>query len=246
MSKAKPKSDETIVTFLLDKSGSMSPIKGDTIGAFNAYLDTLKESPTGISFSFLQFDTNSVDTIHRNVPVADALSLTDATYQPNGGTPLIDASFKTIKAVESAIAERKGNPPRIVICIQTDGQENASIEHTWADLTALIKAKTALGWQFNFMGCGIDAYAQGSRMGIMAANTMSYERHSPQMTRAAFSASARNTMDFATGRATSTAYSMGQRSAAGDKHIPLDLKAGTAPTKPVVAKRKPIVDDITL
>lgn len=246
MTKTKPSS--TLVTFLLDKSGSMSPIKSDTIGAFNAYLDTLKEAPNGISFSFLQFDTNSVDTIHRNVPVEDAASLTAATYQPNGGTPLIDAAYKTIKAVESAIGERK-TTPKVVICIQTDGQENASIDHTWADLTALIKEKTALGWQFNFMGCGIDAYAQGSRMGIAAFNTMSYDRHSPEATRAAFSASARNTQMFASGMASTTAYSMAQRTASRDKHVPLDLRQATSPQsapQPKVVARKPIVDDIKL
>ncbi len=54
----------------------------------------------------------------------------------------------------------------MVICIQTDGLENASTEHTWAELNLLIKEKAKLGWQFNFMGAGIDAYEQGRQMGI--------------------------------------------------------------------------------
>jgi hypothetical protein len=31
---------KTLVTFLLDRTGSMQSIKADTIGGFNAYLDT--------------------------------------------------------------------------------------------------------------------------------------------------------------------------------------------------------------
>jgi hypothetical protein len=33
----------------------------------------------------------------------------------------------------------------VVICIQTDGQENSSTEHSWNELNALVKEKAALG-----------------------------------------------------------------------------------------------------
>lgn len=236
---------DTLVTFLLDKSGSMGPIKADTIGAFNIYLDELKANPEGLVFSFLQFDTNSTDVICRNVPVKDVKALNEDNYRPNGGTPLIDAVFKTIKAVEKSVAERS-EAPKVVICFQTDGQENASVEHSWNDLQALIKEKTALGWQFNFMGCGIDAYAQGAKMGISAINAMSYDRHSPGATRSAFASTARNTAMFASGRVGSTAYSGAQRVEARDKHAPIDLltQPAVAPIEP--SKPKPIVDDISL
>ena len=32
----------TVVSFLLDETGSMQAIKDDTVGGFNAYLDTLQ------------------------------------------------------------------------------------------------------------------------------------------------------------------------------------------------------------
>jgi hypothetical protein len=63
----------------------------------------------------------------------------------------------------------------VVICIQTDGQENSSTEHIWNELNALVKEKAALGWQFNFMGVGMDAYDQGARMGIAPAATVAYD-----------------------------------------------------------------------
>lgn len=207
------KSSETLVTFLLDRTGSMNSVKAGTIEALNAYLEGLQSDPKGIKFSFVQFDSQGLDKVHVSVPVGEALKLTDATYQPRAATPLIDAAFKTIKAVEAS-ESAKGS--KIVICIQTDGEENSSTAHTWAELHALIKEKTALGWQFNFLGCGIDAYAQGQQMGIAAMNTMSYDRNDLGATRAAFTASASNTRAFASGMAESTSYSMGQRSMAKD------------------------------
>jgi hypothetical protein len=90
----------------------------------------------------------------------------------------------------------------VVICIQTDGQENSSTEHSWNELNALVKEKAALGWQFNFMGVGIDAYDQGARMGIAPAATVAYDHRDPQATRAVFAASAENTRDYALGRCT--------------------------------------------
>jgi hypothetical protein len=47
----------TLVTFLLDETGSMASIKDDTIGGFNSYLSTLKTSGTPIDFTLIKFDS---------------------------------------------------------------------------------------------------------------------------------------------------------------------------------------------
>src|SRR5262249_54598564 len=96
----------------------------------------------------------------------------------------MDAADKTIKGVEKPL---NGSNPKVVVCIQTDGHENASTEHTWDELNTLIKEKTAAGWQFNFLGTGIDAYDTGARMGVAAMSTMSSGR-SPQHVRASYAA----------------------------------------------------------
>ena len=240
----------TLVTFLLDRTGSMQSIKDDTIGAFNAYLSGLQKNGDLIDFTFLQFDSQSLDKIHVKTPVGEVRPLTDDAYQPRAATPLIDAAYKTIKAVEGSLTS-PANETKVVICIQTDGQENASVEHSWADLNLLIKAKTDAGWQFNFLGCGIDAYAQGARMGISAQSTMSYERHDTVATRAAFAASASNTADFSAGRVATTSYSVEQRRAAKDAHWDRQRAGGgTAPPVPTPPKNtapaKGIVDNIRL
>lgn len=242
---------KTLVTFLLDRTGSMEPIRDDTIGAFNAYLETLQADPDAVFFSLLTFDAMSLDKLHVNQPVKDIPRLSRETFVPRGATPLIDASYKTIKAVEKSI---NGGDTQVVICIQTDGEENASTEFTWDQLNALIKEKSDAGWQFNFMGAGIDAYKQGKRMGIAAVNTMSYDSTDAAATQAAFKSSAANTMSFARGMSMNTSYSAQQRADAGDKFG--DNVIGKNPilpqaapiSKPVVTHdtKTKIIDDITL
>ena len=228
----------TFVTFLLDRTGSMEAIRDDTIGGFNAYLDGLKgNGDTDIDFTLVQFDSVSIDKICVAVPVGKVEKLTRDTYQPRASTPLIDASVKTINAVEASLLHEVA--AKVVICIQTDGQENSSVEHNWAELNALIKDKSAKGWQFNFMGVGIDAYDQGARMGISPAATMAYDHRDRQATVAAFGASAENARRYARSECDDTDYRPAQKVAAGDRF-------GTAASKPKRGLKKAIVDDINL
>jgi hypothetical protein len=214
-SKTKP---TALVTFLLDRSGSMASCRDVTIEAFNGYLSGLKEeTEADFSFTLLQFDTASLDKCCVNAPVRHVPELTTATYQPRGGTPLIDAAVKTIRAVEGALATRD-DKPKVVICIQTDGHENASNQHTWEELRGLVSQKTDAGWEFNFMGAGIEGYDQAARMGIVAMNTVSYDSTDRGATQAAFYASAAATRSYAAGNAASTQYSVLQKSQAGDTH----------------------------
>lgn len=225
----KTKAGPTLVTFLLDRSQSMEQVRDQTIEAFNAYITGLKaDKNANIDFTFLQFDTPGhygpadIKKVFVAEPIQGVPTISRETYQPRGNTPLIDAAYKTIVATQVAI-DKRGDNPKIVICIQTDGQENASFQHNWEQLSALVRAKTELGWQFNFLGCGIDAYNQGARMGVSAVNTMSYRRGDQEATLNAFRGMASNTANFASGVSATTSYSMGQRAEAKDDFIPAGL-----------------------
>jgi hypothetical protein len=242
------RSARTLVTFLLDRTGSMEAIRDDTIGGFNTYLDALKgDGSANIEFTLVQFDSMSIDKICVATPIAQVAKLNRDSYQPRASTPLIDAAYKTIEAVEASLATHPAE--RIVICIQTDGHENASTEHTWNELNALVKEKATKGWQFNFMGVGIDAYDQGARMGIAAAATVAYDHRDPAATRAVFAASAENARDYAAGARPSSAYCEAQKRSAGDRFADL-FKGKPKESKPASPKKrelkKAIVDDITL
>ena len=48
----------TVVSFLLDETGSMQAIKDDTVGGFNAYVETLKKAGADIVFSLVSFNSH--------------------------------------------------------------------------------------------------------------------------------------------------------------------------------------------
>lgn len=210
---------KTLVTLLLDRSGSMQSVKDDTIGAINAYIEELKSSTTPIHFSLILFDSVNYKCELEKVYVAEKIKnvkpLTSDDFKPRGGTPLIDAACTTIRAVEESLRGKKD--ANVVFAIQTDGQENHSRENTWDGLKSLIQEKESeLGWEFIFMGCGIDAYKQGSMMGISASKTLSYGKDSAQ-TRAAFRATAHNTVMYSAGKMSDLSYSAEQKMSAGDR-----------------------------
>src|SRR4029079_13801817 len=118
------KSDHrTLVTYLLDETGSMESIKDDTIGGFNSYLSALKKSGELIAFTLIKFDSRKIEKVCVAIPVSDVAELDVESYHPGDATPLIAAAYRTIKAVEQSL---NGKSPKVVVGIQTDGHENAS------------------------------------------------------------------------------------------------------------------------
>lgn len=241
----------TLVSLLLDESGSMNTILDDTIGGFNTYLASLQDPTAGaVLFTFIKFDSNKIDKVCVGVPAADVPPLSRATYHPGASTPLIDAAYKTIIATADLVAQRSDSP-HVLVVIQTDGMENASTEHTNDELHQLVKEKTAAGWGFVFLGAGIDAFAQASQWGISAGGTMSYARDKSAQT---FQAVAMNTTTYrSTGATVSLDFADDQRTAAGETQGPPSISAvptGTVgtPKIPTPPKRiRPaIVEDFSL
>jgi len=218
MTDAQTSRQTAIVTFLLDRSGSMACIKDATLEGFNGYLSGLQaEKDADIDFTLLTFDDLSIDKVHVAVPVKQAQFLNESTYLPRGGTPLVEACIKTITAVEEAVKKRS-DKPKVTICFQTDGHENASgAEYTNEALKSLVERKQAEGWQFNFLGSGIDVYSVAGKYGFSYGNTMSYDSTSLASTREAFASTAANAASFSAGRAKSTLYSMKDKAASGDR-----------------------------
>jgi len=211
---------KTLVTLLLDRSGSMETVRDDTIGAINAYVDGLRASGDDFRFSLLTFTSDfagdmQLERIMVANRVEDVKRLTRDDFVPHGGTPLIDAACATIDAVKSSLTGKSSSGTKVVFAIQTDGDENMSRTHSWADLKSRIEGCEEAGWEFVFMGCGINAYKQGARMGLGADKTMSYGEGKAE-TEAAFRATAANTVMFASGAASTMAYSAAQKSASGD------------------------------
>ena len=68
-------------------------------------------------------------------------------------------------------------PPRVVIVVVTDGQENASHEFTRDRVMALITAKRQLGWDFVFLSADETAFADVGDMGVPMASRMMFKKN---------------------------------------------------------------------
>ena len=182
------------VSFLLDETGSMHSIIEDTVGGFNEYVDTLKEDGDDIAFSLVSFNSNGAKSRYVAEPIDAVRPLTNENYRPDAMTPLIDASVKIIKATAKAIKKRKDDP-LVLVVIQTDGYENCSRKHTAADLAALVREKTEAGWEFVFLGAGLDAFDAAQRAGVRIdrKKTIQYDR---DYSRAVFRETAANSREF--------------------------------------------------
>lgn len=159
-----------LVNVILDKSGSMSTKVEDVIGGFNLYLDELaKEPAVDYGFSLTLFDT-VVEMRYKAVPLAKVTKLDAKNYRPSGNTALFDAVGNTVQTVSSDGFDK------IITVIMTDGQENSSREWTMPAVRELIQRKESAGnWTFVFLGADLDAFTQGTSLGVPLANAVRYD-----------------------------------------------------------------------
>lgn len=77
--------DLTEVVFILDRSGSMNGLEGDTIGGFNSMLAKQKQEDGEAYISTILFD-NVQEVLHDRVPVKDVQPMNEEQYYVRGGT----------------------------------------------------------------------------------------------------------------------------------------------------------------
>ena len=161
---------ETLVNFILDKSGSMSPIVDSTISGFNEYVETLKKDGNKYSFSLTFFDTEVKQT-YKNEPIKGVEKLNRENYSPDGMTALYDAVCRTINEVKNTVKKDQ----KVLTVIMTDGEENSSREYTQEQLkTKIAELEKEGNWSFVFLGANQDSWANASKIGISQMNTANF------------------------------------------------------------------------
>ena len=113
-------------------------------------------------------------------PINNVQPLTLAQYICEGGTPLIDAYYKAITECSGFINRMSENnrPGRVIIISNTDGEENTSTKYNREQLRNLITEKTALNWQFVYLGANQDAFNESSLYGVQAGQALNYTQTS--------------------------------------------------------------------
>lgn len=161
------KKDLTELVFVIDKSGSMAGLESDTVGGYNSLLKSNREGEGEALVSTVLFD-NDARVLHDRVPIEQVRPLSERDYVPGGCTALLDAVGGAIRyhgRVQKILPESL-RPERTLVCIATDGYENASKKYTYPQVKHMIDAARERGWEFLFLGANIDAAAEAGKLGI--------------------------------------------------------------------------------
>ncbi|HET6644203.1 MAG TPA: vWA domain-containing protein [Fimbriimonadales bacterium] len=160
----------TDLTILLDRSGSMSSIREQTIAGVNNTIQDQKLGKDGCFVTLIQFDSqNPCEFVYDGLPIEEITPLTNATFCPRASTPLYDAINLAIARTEKRMTEALK-----LFVIVTDGLENASRETTAEMVANIIGAKEEKGWRFLFVGANQDAILEAGKIGIHSERALTY------------------------------------------------------------------------
>ena len=157
----------TEIVFILDRSGSMAGLEGDTIGGFNAMIEKQKRE-TGTAYISTVLFNGHTEMIHDRIPLDKVPKMTEEAYFVGGCTALLDAVGGAIRHIDyiHKYARPEDVPERTLFVITTDGMENASRKYSYEAVRQMIEARKASGWEFLFLGANIDAAREAARFGI--------------------------------------------------------------------------------
>lgn len=182
----------TLISVILDASGSMASCYNATIEGFNEFLNGQKNAKdAGQAYiSLVQFDAPMVLKTYTNLPVEVAPKLSSENYKPNGGTNLMDAIGETLLSIDNILSTKSSEErPAVLVLIMTDGHENASRSYNKEMIKTMVKSAETAEWTFMFMGANVDAFTMGSTFGMNTNNSFNYSVANTLDTYAAMSSS---------------------------------------------------------
>lgn len=191
------------IVVVLDRSGSMSTVRNDTIGGFNEFISAQKREARKhrytVTVTLVQFD-DKYEVVYSNRPIGQVPPLTQETFVPRGGTALYDAIGRTVNdsGVISCNTCRCGKShamARTLFVVLTDGEENSSYEYTAARVASLIRSANENNCEFVFIGANQDAILSARKMGINPNSALTYAANAVG-TQNAFRSLNRVTSDF--------------------------------------------------
>lgn len=208
-STTRPSNGETLITLVLDETGSMMSCYDSTISSVNDYIGSQQNAPGVAKVNLYTFSStgsfgyatapsginmnkamsearstgNSIRTVFENTEVSEVGFLSRENYRPNGGTNLYDAIGHTIRRVEDQLSPL-AEVPNVLIVIVTDGGENASTEYDLKAIQSLIKDKEGQGWTFVYLGANQDAWSVAKSFGLSQGQAMTYDTNNMEGTMA--------------------------------------------------------------
>jgi hypothetical protein len=154
------------ITLIVDRTGSMADIRDDAQGAVRQFIKDQQAVDKPATFLFVQFDSRDRFEVLHDGDLG-AYRADSYTLSPRDRTPLLDAIGSGIVLTGErldALPEDQ-RPGQVFFAFQTDGQENASKEYTWARIRDMIKhQEDTYNWTFIPLGTGFEAAHQFDTM----------------------------------------------------------------------------------
>lgn len=172
------------VALVLDRSGSMESCRDVTISGFNEYIQGIRETAEReeleVRVTLTTFNHRvRVRYVDASLPRLKPLSR--ATYKPDGMTAMLDAVGETIERLSSTVLTGS-----FLVCVISDGLENASERYSYQDIAERIQRLGADGrWTFTYLGANQDLSQMSRDLGIDQGNIAAYQA-SPAGTAAAW------------------------------------------------------------
>ena len=170
----------TEIVIILDRSGSMQNLTGDTIGGFNSFVEGQKKEEGEARLTAVLFD-DKYEILHNGINIRNVPALTEKEYYARGMTAMLDAIGKTINDIGERLSKTDENdrPGKVIFVITTDGMENASREFSKKQIKEIIERQQNIyNWTFLFLGANIDSFSEAGSIGIAAPMVANYDADS--------------------------------------------------------------------
>lgn len=198
--------ERLVLGLVLDRSGSMSSVgAGEIAGSANRFITEQSTTGRDAHIEVVCFD-DEITVLRTLMPVSSVQPITPDEVRPRSMTALFDA-------VGKAIVDLRGRAERTILCVVTDGLENASREWTHERMTeSLASLQEKNGWQVVWVGSEPAVVRQGVSAGIPTSHAAQYANTGAGY-QAAMVALSCNAVRYVTGGSTSMSFSDEQREA---------------------------------
>jgi uncharacterized protein YegL len=175
--------DVTLVSFVLDMSGSMHPLAKEVIGAFNGEVSALAQARS--ASTILAAATTFADApqiLFGYQPLAKVTKLDQKSYAPNGSTALYDAVFgvmERLSAYRKTLSDN-GVRSRAIVIVLSDGGDNASSHNASQVKTAakrLLREEAVVLAYAGFGGDAAEHKQSADAMGFPHVLTAGHSAH---------------------------------------------------------------------
>lgn len=158
---------------LLDRSYSIRMILAGQQGGLAEFLGSEQQVPGKATYSLWDFD-HEIRCLHSLAPLT---AVQGYVITPRGNTALYDAAGTAVteEGRKLAALPEDQRPEDVTLIISSDGQNNITDRYTGPEARALLEhQRDAYGWRVIFLGTGMDAFAEGEKLGATAALTVNY------------------------------------------------------------------------